>query len=212
MAPATVSAALLIGFHDFVEGTGTEPTVTSGVFKGTVVKPSKSIGAGGSNSATYGDGSSIGSTNDGFIRLAGATSSVAGAATFTVTNTSLADYTLDTLYFDAAKLNSAPNHDIKVSYTITGASGYTTLGTVGGSTYATVPDTAPTAAYSKLSYFLDFVLGAGEAITFKFESASARIDNIAITGELVPVPEPGSVVALGGLLGGGFFLRSRRRA
>jgi hypothetical protein len=50
----------------------------------------------------------------------------------------------------------------------------------------------------------------GQTINFIFTSTNARIDNIAVTG-ISAIPEVGSLLALGCLVGSGTLLRSRRR-
>ncbi len=206
LAPASVSATLLIGFHDFTAGSGADnsPVTAIAGFSGAVNKTAAGLATGGSNSATYGDGvtpvSNI-SGGDGAVRLS------LGSATFTITNNSLAKYTLETLYFDAAYLTgSTLDHTVNLTYSI-GDEDFETLGSY-NTTNAVAA--APLGTYGKFSAFIGLVLGVGESITFQFESDSARIDNIALTGDLTPVPEPGSLLALGGLLATGFCLRSRR--
>jgi hypothetical protein len=62
------------------------------------------------------------------------------------------------------------------------------------------------------------LIGANSTRYFDFERTNqgldVRLDNIAfegLKGDLTAVPEPGSLVALGCLVGSGAFLRSRRR-
>jgi hypothetical protein len=55
-------------------------------------------------------------------------------------------------------------------------------------------------------------LASGETVYFRFkpENGEMQFDNIALMG-LGVIPEPGSLVALGCLVGSGAFLRTRRR-
>ena len=78
--------------------------------------------------------------------------------------------------------------------------------------------------FSDFSANLGLTLGAGQTFSLKFSSPDTFVilDNIAIlggdTGNASPggsisaVPEPGSFVALGGVLASGLALRSRRRS
>ena len=217
LAPATLSAGLLIGFHDFNRFAGTsEPTVVNGSFSGTINKTATSLDVGGSNATTYGDGSLITpaqtSAGDGTIRLSN------GSATLTITNNSLDSYTLESLFFDAAYLNtSSLSHVISISSTYPSEEDATfmELGKVAGTP---VPN-AGTGNYKNFSApgVAGLLLAAGDSIMFQFDSVSARIDNIALVGSLTPVsktispiPEPSGMLALGTLVSAGFLLRTRR--
>lgn len=214
--PQIASASLLVGFHNF-DGTATTETVgpsqtalpsgannyASAGFLGTLTKNGEvSVNGGGSNDGTYGDrnfGLANPTNADGYGRSLGG-----GDPIFKVTNLSGSAVTLSSLLFDAA--TQAGGGTIKVTYVMsTGESGnFTTnkpLPTAGGSgSNINFEDFAVSLA--------GWVLGDEEWIEFKFDgSPNGRIDNLALTA----IPEPGSMLGLGCVVGAGAFLRSRRR-
>jgi len=151
---------------------------------------------------------------------------------FQITNGTTQSYTLESLQFDAAKTTSGTSHGI-VQYDT--GSGLHNLNTsygfdndgnyqfIGADTYSAALNLGTTgtaqADFTDLGFLLTgFVLAPGQSIDFRLalESTgepSQRIDNIAITGNLFSaVPEPGSMLALGCVIGSGAFLRTRRRA
>ena len=68
--------------------------------------------------------------------------------------------------------------------------------------------------YSDFDFLLNMILPTGSTIDFKMtlvSGADLRVDNVAISG-FTPVPEPGSLLALGCVIGSGAFLRMRRRS
>lgn len=69
------------------------------------------------------------------------------------------------------------------------------------------------ADFTDFDYLLGLVLGDQQDISFRFTltgDTEMRLDNIAVTG-FTAIPEPGSLLALGCLVGSGAFLRTRRR-
>jgi hypothetical protein len=116
--------------------------------------------------------------------------------------------TLSSLLFDATTRDLAGQR-MSITYTITNP-----LDNGGGS------ELIVDSGYTNVQDFGDFTFNIGKVLnnsgiftaTFAFVSsgnpngtADLYIDNIAL------VPEPGSLLALGALMGGGVFFRSRRR-
>jgi len=200
----TASASLLVGFHDF-DGTANSEVadfVAAG-YAGTISKSSVSTNAFGSATGLYGGDSGhqpSPGVNDGMLNA-----NFGGATILTMTNVSGLSPELKFLFFDAANTSGAGPAGINVSYETASSGGYQSLGNSGS-----LPATF--AGYNAFSFDLkpfSISLLVGEWISFKFEGLSdkANIDNIAI----VAVPEPGSLLALGCLVGSGVFLRSRSR-
>ncbi|RYD83772.1 MAG: PEP-CTERM sorting domain-containing protein, partial [Verrucomicrobiaceae bacterium] len=213
------AALLLAGFHDF-DGTAPDnnfvATNYAGNWSGHVEETD-----GGSNDLTYGPA----------LGLSPAPSSVNGTAlalnppgagtspvTVSLTNNTGSVIQLGYLLFDAA--TSSSNVDLNVSYQI--SPGPPNVNNVPENPYKDILDidgidSGESADYGDYYATLSSVfLGIGQTITFTFgnqKTEVAYLDNIAITsfGPLAGVPEPGSLLALGCLVGGGSFLRSRRR-
>ncbi len=228
VAPQIVSATLLVGYNSFGAATDTTPNEGTSGFDASMVSTGyANFSSLGSNDTFYGP--------DGGVPLAnGATSNgrtEANGATLTVTNTNTQSYTLTSLLFDMASdpLNSAKNFTA-LTYTIVGVEGGSIFagdggtslkGPIPGNPLATI--TSPVAVANQVSgtsrNWSDFIadltsltLGAGETIIFNWSAGSAvRIDNIALTGTLNAIPEVGSLLALGCLVGSGTMLRTRRR-
>ena len=157
---------------------------------------------------------------------------------FSITSNNPFTSRLDTLLFDAARvtpvsgstlpkltiaysLNAGSYTPLISSFYIDGGS-YDGLGNLlppipmtGGLIAVPAPAVTPTSSTDYKDFNVDLqslglYLPAGETINFKFTWASGdamRIDNIG----LVALPEPGSMLALGCLVGSGAFLRIRRR-
>lgn len=211
------AALLLAGFHDF-DGALPDTNFVEAGFVGSWSGYVESA-TGGSDDSTYGPA----------IGLTPAPSSVNGTAlaldppgpaspvTVSLTNSSGSAVQLGYLLFDAA--TSSSNVSLNVSYQITPPP--LSSGPVSGNPFAVVDidniDSSSSTDYG--DYYANLsslILGIGQTITFTFSNAKtevAYLDNIAITsfGPLAGVPEPGSLLALGCLVGGGSFLRSRRR-
>jgi len=69
--------------------------------------------------------------------------------------------------------------------------------------------------YTDFDFLLNMVLASGSTADFKLTMVTGttdmRVDNVAVTG-FTAVPEPGSLLALGCVIGSGAFLRMRRRS
>lgn len=207
---------VLAGWHDF-EGsiTNTEAADhTAGGYSGTLTKNNSagSSPTGGSNDGIYGNSDVVtpafpvpnapASNNDGYTN---ATSSVPAGVTFSLTHASGNRADLKWLYFDALK-SSSFNTTLTVQYQI-GAGAVTSLwsGLV-----------APNAGGGGVSEnYTDFGIDLTglfvpnlETVKFFFSTdQQVRIDNVAFIGV---IPEPGSVLAIGCLLGSGLLLRNRK--
>jgi hypothetical protein len=219
LASQAADASLLVGFYDFEENTSNESADTSSFgFSGNVTKGGEiSRTAGGSssldvsygNSGAYSVPSVVG--GDGFARV------INSDLTFSFTNNSLTDsFSIEGLLFDATIASSTGSFSL--AYKI-GAGTYPPANTV---TYGPggIAVTSNTSSSTLVQNYSDFfrsltnvTLLAGQTIFFQFTAGSTgvRIDNVGLVGELSPIPEPGSLFALGGLVGAGCFLRSRRR-
>lgn len=209
MASGIASATVLVaGFHDFDSATGLDNTPdyqwNSAGISASVDRATNSTPAGGSGDGTFGTSALVAAgANDGFVNIISFT-----ATRFSVANNKSWDLALETLLFDFAGTNNSQT--LTSTYVITEAGvpvGGNTLPSVTSST-GFGPAANPT---SYQSYALDLTgitLGAGQIIQFTFTGASGGLDNIG----LLAVPEPGSLVALGCVLGSGLLLRSRRRS
>ncbi|MEI7912811.1 MAG: hypothetical protein WCK77_24555 [Verrucomicrobiota bacterium] len=139
---------------------------------------------------------------------------------FSVTSNNPFKSRLDQLLFDVLRVSgSAGTSTGSLQYQING-SGYTNLVSNydlnGDSTNTPLPftltrfTTSDYVDYNVDLTSLDLFLPAGGTIDFKFvwnSGSPMQVDNIG----LVAAPEPGSMLALGCLVGSGAFLRIRRR-
>jgi len=241
LLPNIGSAALLIGFHSFTDETApnstsfadTAPESQYSGFSGAITstyeltKDATGGDTGGAGDPFYGDSNySAGVGNDGDIRLGSPNGGQ--SLTFSVSNNLLVDYSLQSLLFDATI--STPGGAFSIFYTITGGLLPPVASTAvpGSPQTVTVPTNPSGAQPESVVYNQDYedflldlsgiTLGAGQTIAFTFSRSGGtltnggRLDNIALTGsEFSAIPEPGSLVALGGLVGAGAFLRTRRR-
>lgn len=165
------------------------------------------------------------------------TSFEASTATLSLTNSSGSAYTLSNLYFDITRhdttsvnisfaLNGVPiaspisggyNHEFFAQDSPSSLSTTPSYNTVAGPTLTiaghhleqVTPETDRWDDY--WASFNGFTLGSGQTLQIIWSGGFA-IDNIAITGDLSAIPEPGSMLALGCVVGSGFLLRSRRRS
>ncbi|MCH7228852.1 MYXO-CTERM sorting domain-containing protein [Haloferula sp. A504] len=125
---------------------------------------------------------------------------------FRVTNGGSGTITLESIFF-AVKLDAGAGTNMTVSY----FSGDLTA-SGGGSTVVTYTASANTGYDVDLTSILsDNTLGAGESAVFTLVSGSGtgrmRVDDIGMSGTIVPIPEP-SAALLGGL---GLLAMLRRR-
>jgi hypothetical protein len=207
LAPQMSSASVLAGYNAFTTssagGNATEiaPTIASATFTGTTT------GFLGSNDGTY--GASVPVTGGGVDNGAAFMDGLSVAPTnFVITVTNGSNPTqLTALLFDATTREN-PSQQVRVTWSISNPA------TAGGST-VTVFDTMYVANKNFGDYAIDLTgntLAANGVFTATFsyvvgsgQYADIFLDNIAL------VPEPGSLMALGCLMGGGAFFRSRRR-
>ncbi len=208
--PSVASAALLVGYHTFGSTVDSTPNEWTLGFSGVLSSPGGVGGATGSFDDFYGP-DSVGA---GGVSIAGASNdngrlTHAGNTTLTVTNGTTSSYTLTSLLFDSARAGS--EGVISVSYTkapvvnsplITNATVGVPAGPINTQNYT-----------DHIAGLAGIILGVGQSITFTWSATdNVRLDNIALIGELSAIPEPGSLLALGALVGSGALLRSRRRA
>ena len=225
IVPSISSASVVLaGIHDFdgILNTEGHDYAYSG-FSGNVVETIASKDIYGSNDGRYGnqDPSAhenyIGKEND--LAYAGPVLGPIGGDgalvadmthpfTFAVTNGTPWDVTLEALLFDAAKPSGALGRNIYVEYGFDNSN----WDYLGDTTFKAPTYTNVAIDYNEDVYALADVLTAGSTIYFRFTPTDGemRFDNIALTGISV-IPEPGSLVALGCLVGSGAFLRTRRR-
>lgn len=226
--PQFASAAILFGgFYNF-DGTDPESAeATLSNFTVQVDKSTASSSTGGSTDSFYGFNVTgpiswtppslgppvvIGDLGDGYLNLTSA------PTVFSIYNGTLATYTMTQLCYDLVSTVSGSKADVKWKYLL------------GDQTVHSVATSLSPANASPLADYADFESGfpgvlsiliaipAGETVLFSYTqngpTEGLRLDNIAFlgeTGDLTAVPEPGSLVALGCLVGSGAFLRSRRR-
>jgi len=197
LAPATVSATLLVGFNSFTAGANAPD---EGSFAGSLNAPG-ATSVGGSNDGFYGPDSlaaggvpvNTGTTTNGRIDNANGT-------TLTVTNATSSSFVLTNLLFDAIRIGSTGTGAFSVNWSAPGGT---------GSQSGTLSTPSP------VNNFNDYIVNLGgllfapsDSIVFTWViSGGSELDNIALIG----IPEPGSLLALGCLVGSGLFLRSRSR-
>lgn len=125
--------------------------------------------------------------------------------TFSLTNITAQTISIDYLLFDMKRANTGIVPLVDISYKIEA-----------GSTIPVVTGITPVATghdYSDFGYGLSALsLNIGETVEFFVTSSitGARMDNIGFAS-LTPIPEPGSLVALGCFLGSGLLIRRNRR-
>jgi hypothetical protein len=203
-APSVVSATLLVGFNDFKNlGPGNTIVQSEGSLGGSMT--GNAGASGGSKDGFYGPDS----TALGGVPLANAPTTLNGRlnannATLTVTNTTGKTFVLTSLLFDAIK--NANNAGI-ASYTVAWKVDNVPTGSATG-TYDYAEPANPNLFNDYMIALGGILLAPNSVISFLWTSTTgAQIDNIALLG----IPEPGSLLALGCLVGSGVFLRSRSR-
>ena len=185
-------------------------------FSGGVVKAKASWDIGGSSDVDLGDLDTSVFTvpqvqgGDGHLRVGqDGTGHMAGASVVRVTNSSGMPWELDTLYFDAAA-------DIEEQEVLVWTSpdsvnwsflfGTSVLGPL------TFVDSGGVGDFGDYNADLGMMtLADGASIYFKFAlntSNTARIDNIGVTA----IPEPGSLLVFGSMLGAALVFRRRQRS
>jgi len=197
------SAAVLIGFHDFESSSDdeTEDVAASG-FSATVDKNTDSRTGGGSDDAFYGGSALASATGDGLLRV------VLGSYTITTLYSASAtsSYQLASLFFDAT--TTTGSGDLSVSYSINAGASIPLTASPITLTGSTASDTV-SQPYG--DYGVDFagaILNPGDSLvlTVTITDGTARMDNIALTGDLVPEPSVALLAALGAIP----FFRRRR--
>ena len=209
----TSDATLLVGWHDF-DGTNASQTPPDDFYPGFETSAVRALGGGSSASggdtnefpnSFYGNSSfQTGSDgNDGYL-IGNKDNNII----VTVENNSGQRWNLQNLYFDA--IVQTATTEIRL---------FTGTGLVGPLTGIST-STDPNANYSDLSFSLSGItLFEGSALQFQFIGSNPNtqldanyfMDNIALTGTMVVIPEPGSSLAIGLLLASGLVLRTRPR-
>ena len=236
IAPASI---VLAGFHDFtgpfyvVPGGSGNNFAYSG-FSAWVVPSSNVYATGGSLDGIYGSQDPTGDMNwvweENNLAYKGHANGVndGSAAANSTHPLVFAVYNyggpsgknmLEALLFDAIKPKTPDTAGVTVEYSYDLNPTYTLLKHVSFDTPYYASGGESTLAYDAADFSLEFshllrhdlFLDVGHTILFKFtpDEASGTIlfDNLALTA----IPEPGSLVALGCLVGSGAFLRRRRR-
>ncbi len=218
---------MLVGFHSFTDDQTTEnQDYAVAGYSGTVTKLgdtasySTSRSTGGSSDGTYGSVTLVANNppaDGGFVRSVEwyTTNSDTGAEelnhsypVFRITQTGTGVTPLGAFLFDAATNEVSSVSNVVVSY-LTSTSATHTYSPI---TLPVVPNSNTISAdYGDFALSLaGLELAQGEWIEFTFDgSPYARIDNVGLT--LAAIPEPGSMLALGCLIGSGALLRNRRR-
>ncbi len=223
------SATLLVGFHNFSETKTNDfpdPADIQVGFTGSVVKNTNSVNLNGSNDATWGNDAvttPVPSINDGYLVDGNTLGNVYNAVR--VDYNGDANWTLQSLLFDAASLGSGKTGYLSYKV-LTGVNEGTTvdLGTVAlrqitagnlGSTVSSGYFGNYIVSLLSFNIVMNFDGSGDSTIEFRFNvgdgTTPGYIDNVALIANLTPVPETGSLAALGCLVGSGAFLRSRRR-
>lgn len=224
-APQMASASLLVGFHSFTDDQTTEiQDYAVAGFSGTVTKlgadytNSISRSTGGSSDGTYGNVTLVSNNpaaDDGFARSVESLvwnsedqiwDTAHSFPVFRFTQTGEGVTPLGALLFDAATNDINPSAGLVVSY-LTSTSATHTYSSI---TLPVVPNSNLISAdYGDFAFSLaGLELAQGEWIEFTFDgNPYARVDNVG----LAAIPEPGSMLALGCLIGSGALLRNRRR-
>jgi hypothetical protein len=208
LMPQISSATLLAGYNAFpTSAAGGSATETAPGFTGTFTGTTSSLL--GSDDGTYGAGLPVttpGNANNGAAFIDGLATAPTNFV-ITVTNGTANGYALSALLFDATTREN-PSQQVQVAWTISNPG-------AAGNTSVVVFDTGYTASKNFGDYSISLLgnsLAPGGVFTATFSYivgsgtySDLFLDNIAL------VPEPGSLMALGCLMGGGAFFRSRRR-
>lgn len=229
-------AVLLAGFYD----AGTDATVTGLSANTTATDIAATFDGRGRQSATNNFGSTDGDFGSAASGAPTALATVAPYAaayrsnvdnTFTITNNSTSDVSLETIAFDFHN-NDNPARDyfdivnlIYLSGDLTGIAGNTTLNTWSSIPRHTALSSVQGGDWQDYDFSLtgltDYTLAPGESASFRISSASTdtalannqnfgALDNIGFIGTIGAVPEPRA--ALLGCLGLVLLLRRRRSA
>jgi hypothetical protein len=143
---------------------------------------------------------------------------VSGNLDFTITNNGTVDIDLDSFHFDsyAFRANAARTYEIEV------LSGDLTAGVVFTSAALVIPATGNVNPANHVDYdhslagLADHTLAAGESAVIRLAFSGGTgsggghhlfVDNIAVSGDLVPEPSSAALLGLGGLA---LILRRRK--
>ena len=234
--PTPPAATLLVGFHQFDATANSESPHsidTTAGFTGSAFKPTNSVTPGGSKDATWGNDSALTpapGVGDGYLVDNSSKTGTAGLIHIRVDYNGSDSWALKSLLFDAA--NASSGRSATISAIVTNDDSTTTVISLGTQALKQITPTGLAAgagvpANNFGSYILDLTSfnlimnavgdGSGAAtIDFRFDVGNSintgYLDNVALTANLIPVPEPGSLLALGCVIGSGAFLRMRRRS
>ncbi len=226
---------VIIGWHSFdaIASTPEAPDRVSSGVSGRLIEGTASWHEGGSNDGIYGDSDVIyppngisvpdsGPTGDGHARVRPRIPTANGFLQLEITNNRNYALPLHYLFFDMAEaLNLNPGLDLRLEVYFGSTLGVAAGGPNDGqNVHIGNADTTTGTNSGDYSDFTDFSfdlaglsIGKGNTAYFTFwypggqPQFSLRLDNIAVTA----IPEPGSLLALGGVIGAGLFIRRRNR-
>ncbi len=221
-APRADAAIVLVGWDNFADATGTVYDADTQVLTGSISTTADAnvVGSHQSTDGTYGTFVGASTSTNAALRI-----QETAPLTFIITNNTGQPYSLEGFHFDYAR--SGPNNNNKgpSDFTLTYISGglgpdNTQIANVTGlARHITGLNGMEISDYPDFDFNLasvlnDTQLDPGESATFVLTWAGADkttnngfIDNIAITGTLIP--EPGTLALL--IAGSALMLSSRRR-
>ncbi len=214
-APRANAAIVLVGWDDFANSTSTVYDADTQVLTGSISTNASKSGTRQSTDGTYGTFAGASTSVDASLQIREDT-----PLTFTITNNTAQPYSLEGFHFDYARYRNNSSNIGPSEFTLTYISGglgpdNTQIVNVTGLSPHFQGTTASTLAISDYPDF-DFDLTAvlsdtqldpGESATFvlTWDGASnpsniGFVDNIAITGTLIPEPASLVLMGLGSLL------------
>ena len=201
---ATSQAAVLLAGWDNGPTAGYEHADFTATSVASLTRTSR-----GSNDGTWGD-TALDSAPDATIGTVFFSLNVGDYHTFTLTNDSLFDYTIDEIHFDFMSNNQGGTHALKI-YTGTGNTGtlLSTVGTYDGAGQGGDGLNSGTFSnYADKTRTIGATIAAGSSLTYTIysETKAIDIDNVAFSGTAVPEPSSTALLGLGG-----FALILRRR-
>ncbi len=221
-APRADAAILLVGWYDFANSAGTVYDADSQVLAGSISTNASKSGTRQSTDGTYGTFAGASTSTDASLQIREDT-----PLTFSITNNTGQPYSLEGFHFDYARYRNNASNIGPSEFTLTYINGglspdNTQIANVTGVAVhfqATTVSTLAISDYPDFDFDLSAVLSGtqldpGESATFVLTWAGASnpsnngfVDNIAITGTLIPEP-----VTLALLIAGGALLMSSRRS